>query len=329
MGGGWWGQGGRMPRLQLPGALGPSFRVADARASGVGEGRLRGRDLERLSHGTRLVAADVPEPEDHWQRQALRLRRRITAYLPVMPPDAFFAGPTAAALLGLPLPPGPALPLHVGVPFPRSAPRRRGVIGVQVLPRMVHTTLVDGIRVTDAATTWAMLGGHLGLNDLVAVADAIIRVPRHPGGFRTSPRGPLGTPADLRAALDAGRRRAAPTLRRALERAREGASSRPESWMRLVLIDGGLPEPVLDYDVTGPSGEFIGCSELAYPERRVAVEYESDGHLSRRQLERDIDKYTAYGAAGWRTIRLTSTHIFRAPREAVRRVRVALEDPSV
>lgn len=313
-----------MPRLELPDDLGRSFAVGQARSAGIGEGRLRGPDLERLTYGTRVFAEAEPVLAGYGDLRAYRLRRRIDAYLPAMPADAFFVGPTAAALHGLPLPPGPEQPLHVGVPFPRSAPRRRGVVGVQVLPRMVRTVSVRGIRFTDVATTWAMLGGHLGMNDLVAVADAIIRVPRHPGGFRPPSAGALGTREELGEALDAGRRRGAGKLRRALERSRDGVSSRPESWLRLVLVDGGLPEPALDHDVRGSFGEFIGCSELAYPEHRVAVEYESDGHLTRAQLERDIDKYTAYAAAGWHPVRLTSRHVFSAPREAVRRVRSAL-----
>lgn len=318
-----------MPRIAVPPSLGGSFRVADALAAGMGEGRLRGSDLERLTHGTRTLVRGPTPVLDGWEGRRLELQRRVVGYLPAMPPDAFFVGPTAAALHGLPLPSAAAQPLHVGVPYPRSAPRRRGVVGVQVLPRMFRTTRVDGVPLTDVATTWAMLGGHLGLNDLVAVADAIIRVPRHPGVARPSAKGPLGTREELEAALVAGRRRGAAILRAALERARDGASSRPESWLRLVLVDGGLPEPTLDYDVLDDHGRWLGCSELAYPDRRVAVEYESDGHLTRKQLERDIDKYTAYSAAGWRTIRLTGSHVFLIPREAVRRVRVALESSSV
>lgn len=86
---------------------------------------------------------------------------------------------------------------------------------------------------------------------------------------------------------------------------------------------------MLDHDVFGPHGEFLGCSELAYPHERVAIEYESDRHLTRAQLERDIDKYTAYAAAGWRTIRVTSSHVFRYPRELVRRVAVARRGSSM
>lgn len=263
-----------------------------------------------------------------WEREAEDVRRRIDSYLPLMPDGAFFTGPTAAFLHALPLPRGMHETLHVGVHHPRTAPRRVGVTGVQVLPRMATVVIRDGLPFADVATTWAGLGAGMSLFDLVAVTDAILRVPRHPGGFRSATASALATKDDLAHALAAGRRRGAERLRQALDRARTGASSRPETWMRLTLVDAGLPEPVLDHDVVGTAGEFLGCSELAYPEARVAIEYESDGHLSRRQLERDIDKCTAYAEAGWRTVRLTGSHVFRTPREAVRRVTAALRDSS-
>ncbi len=308
--------------------MGTSFRVARARAAGVGEGRLRARDLERPFHGSRARPLVLDETQPTWEREAVELRHRIAGYRPLLPAGAFFAGPTAAHLLGLPLPSGIHTSLHVAVPHPRTAPRRAGIRGIQVLPRMVRLAELDGMPVTDAATTWAMLGATLGVYDLTAVADAILRVPRHPGGFREPSGPPIAQHADLEAALAAGRRWGAGRLREALARARTGSSSYAESWMRLVLMDGGLPEPVLDHDVLDEHGGFIGCSELAYPRARVAIEYESDGHLTRRQLERDIDKYTAYAANGWTTVRLTSTHVFRYPGEAVRRVRSALHRAS-
>ena len=316
--------------LLLPAALGDSFRVADARGAGVGEGRLRGRDLERPFHGSRILApgGTADRPDAPWELEARDLRHRILAYRPLLPAGAFFAGPTAAFLHGLPLTLGIHDRLHVGVLHPRTAPHRPGIRGVQVLPRMASIIELDGMPVTDLATTWAMLGPTLGLYDLVAVADALLRVPRHPGGFRASEGETRAARAQLGAALEAGRRPGAPRLRTALGRARTGASSRAESWMRLVLVDGGLPEPALDVDVHDAHGRFLGCSELAYPAHLLAIEYESDGHLTRRQLERDIDKYTDYAAAGWRTVRLTSSHVFRHPREAVRRVSQALRGSS-
>ena len=316
-----------MPRILLPPELGGAFRVGDARALGVGEARLRGPDLASPFHGAR--SRKGPEPTttpSRGEAEDADLRGRIRDYLPVMPDEAFFAGPTAAFLLGAPLPRGVNEKLTVGHLHPGSAPRRPGIRGVQVLPRMVRIEEHEGMRVSSPASTWAMLGGRLGMFDLVA--DAFLRVPRHPGGFRPPNGTALARADELRDALDAGRRRGAVDLRTALLRARTGSSSRPETWLRLVLVDGGLPEPELDVDVVGPHGEFLGCSELAYRRERLAIEYESDGHLTRAQLERDIDKYEAYAAAGWRVVRATSTHVFRAPAEIVRRVAAALGDRS-
>jgi hypothetical protein len=310
--------------------LGESFSFADARALGVAERRLCGPDLARPFRGGRVRN---PEPDPGAtlsvvERAEADLCRRILAYSAVMPDRAFFAGPTAGFLHGMALPLDVHDDLHIGFLHPGSAPRRPGIRGVQVLPRMVRVVDHAGYRVSSPASTWAMLGGMLEPNDLVAAADSVLRIPRHPGGFRRSSGPALATREQLAAALASGRRRGAAALRDALERARTGASSRPESWLRLALVDGGLAEPELDRDVCGPDGEFLGCSELVYPAARLAIEYESDRHLTRAQLERDIDKYEAYAAAGWRIVRLTSTHVFRIPGEAVRRVRAALESRS-
>ncbi len=80
---------------------------------------------------------------------------------------------------------------------------------------------------------------------------------------------------------------------------------------------------MLDHDVYDEFGRFLGCSELAYPQLRIAIEYESDGHLSQQQLRRDIDKYQAYAEAGWTVVRLTSQHVNRFPEEGIRRIRHA------
>ncbi|MEU1972390.1 hypothetical protein ABZ477_12075 [Microbacterium sp. NPDC019599] len=314
-----------MPRIELPTSLGDAFSVAHARSAGVGEGRLRGSDLERRFHGARLRVAPADGRLTPWERERAELQESIAAYLPVMPAGAWFTGPTAAALWGLPLPLGLTGDLHVAVAYPRTPPRRLGVRGTRVVPGMAGVVDRGGVPVADPATTWAALGGMLLPYDLVAVADAMLRVPRHPGGYRPARERPLATRDELAAALIAGRRRGAADLRRALTRARTGAASRPESWTRLILVDAGLPEPDLDVDVVGEHGEFLGCLDLAYPRHRVGIEYEGDGHLTRPQLERDIDKYAALGAAGWQIIRLTSHLVFRVPNEAVRRVRAALE----
>jgi hypothetical protein len=300
------------------------FRVRDALAAGVGENRLRNPALERVFHGARAWPDPANGDIAAWQAEIRALEHRMAAYLPIMPSRAFFAGPTAAFIHGMPLPGGIHDRLWVGIHHPHTAPLRDGVRGVQVLPRMATIHDRGGVRVTSPADTWAMLGAALGVKDLTAAADFLLRVPRHPGGFSVVDDTPLCSREDLVDALASGRRIGAVRLRTALELARTGSSSRPETWMRLILLDAGLPEPEIDVDVFDEFGGFVGCLDAAYRQQRVGIEYEGSTHLTKRQLDRDIDKYTALDSLGWRIVRLTSTHVFTHPHEAVRRVRAAL-----
>ncbi|WP_345186642.1 hypothetical protein [Microbacterium panaciterrae] len=71
-------------------------------------------------------------------------------------------------------------------------------------------------------------------------------------------------------------------------------------------------------------GRFLGCSEIAYPAFRTAVEYEGDYHRTdRRRWQSDIEKYQAYAAVGWRVVQVTADHL-RVPRRTVQRVREVL-----
>ncbi|MDT0156862.1 hypothetical protein Q9R19_04390 [Microbacterium sp. ARD32] len=246
-------------------------------------------------------------------------------YRPVMTDGGFFCGQSAAVAWGIPLPPWcwPDSVLHVGIHRPRRAPRRPRVIGHKFTRGFIHVTSLEGLPLTDPASTWATLGGVLPEEALVAAADYLLRTPRHPGGFRPAVGAALATRDELRVLTERKGRPGAPRLRRALDLARDGAASPPETQIRLILREAHLPEPALDFDVHDQRERFLGCSELAYPELKIAIEYESDGHLTRQQLQRDIDKYQAYAEAGWDVVRLTSQHVYRDRAEAVRRVRAA------
>jgi hypothetical protein len=69
-------------------------------------------------------------------------------------------------------------------------------------------------------------------------------------------------------------------LRNVLALADPGAGSPMESRLRLVLVSGGLPRPVTQFEVRS-GGVFIARLDLAYPERRLGVEYEGDHHRGR------------------------------------------------
>ncbi|MET0932627.1 MAG: hypothetical protein ABWX56_02865, partial [Mycetocola sp.] len=291
-------------------------------ASGVGEGRLRGTDLDSPFQGVRQVrtAASAPTPESA-RVHALGLAH---AYAQRMSGEEFFSHETAALIWGAPLPASAVGNPHVSVRAPGRTPRARGVIGHTVRPELVRVTTRGGMPVASPASTWATLGG-LELFDLVAVGDFFVRVHRSEGYFRVNPgMPPLATPGQLRAAVDAGRRLGARNLRAALPRIRVDSWSRTETWTRLILEDAGLPEPVLNADYYDEHGIFLACPDLSYPEFKVAVEYEGGHHLDASRFARDIDRLDRLAEHGWRVVRASSHLVFVDPAELARRVRVAL-----
>jgi hypothetical protein len=242
-------------------------------------------------------------------------------------PGAFFVLESAALIYGLPVPIHVDTPVHVGVYQPHRAPRGRGVSGHQVPRHLVALRDIGGLTVTSPASTWAQLGAVLSVRDLVAVGDAIVRVPRGEGGAPADPASALGTTAQLEAAIAAGRRVGIGRLREALPLIRVGSSSRPESHLRLDLMDARLPTPVLDHEVRDGVGRLLGISEIAFPGFRVAVEYEGEQHrVDKLQWNRDIEKYREYAAAGWTVVRVTAETLYGSSRPAAALVRDALWD---
>lgn len=252
----------------------------------------------------------------------------MSHFVPAMTGSMFFSHISAAVFWNVPLP-ARAIgeEVDVAVFLPRRAPRGAGVRGRAVSPALasVRSDPERGWRVTSPATTWAMLGCLLDHPyDLVAAADHLVRVRRMPGGRGGVVRPPLTTLSQLTAAVEAGRRQGVRRLRDALPHVRTGAASRLETWLRLTLVDGGLPEPRLDHDVYDDRGEFVACLDLAYPELRIAIEYDGDHHRTDPvQWARDVDRLDRLAEEGWRVVRVTRQHVFHAPGEVVRRVRAA------
>lgn len=247
-----------------------------------------------------------------------------------MPRNQFFTHVTAAVLWGLPVPArllrdafGRLRDLDVGVLAPLRHPRHAGVRGHQLKSGRAHvvTHKTHAVRLTTPASTWAALGAVIvDQYDLVAVADAVVREKI----FSDDPP-PLATLEQLHKAVAAGRRVGGPALRQALPRVRTRSASRMESRCRLILSDAGLPEPELNYVVLDRDGEFVACVDLAYPQQKIAIEYEGEHHLrDAEQWAKDIARYEALAAAGWFVIRVTKADVFDRRVDLVRRVRHAL-----
>ncbi|GAY14113.1 hypothetical protein [Mycobacterium sp. shizuoka-1] len=93
-------------------------------------------------------------------------------------------------------------------------------------------------------------------------------------------------------------------LRELLPLVDAGAESPKESWLRLLLIDGGLPKPETQIPVVD-GGAPIAYLDMGYRDIRLAFEYDGDQHRTdRRQYVRDLRRLPAVERAGWEVIRV-------------------------
>ncbi len=97
-----------------------------------------------------------------------------------------------------------------------------------------------------------------------------------------------------------------------------------ESEARLVMIDGGLPEPVLQYEIVDRDGHLWRV-DFAWPVQKVIVEYDGfDWHSSPDHLRRDRQKRAALQELDWTVISIVSDDVRRHPAVMVRRIGAAL-----
>lgn len=103
------------------------------------------------------------------------------------------------------------------------------------------------------------------------------------------------------------------------------AESPPESRLRVSLVLGGLPAPEVQYRILDEHHEIVlARADLAYPEAKLAIEYDGRGHLDPIQTERDRERDTALAAQGWETLRLGSDQLYALP-QTLRTIETMLE----
>jgi hypothetical protein len=99
-----------------------------------------------------------------------------------------------------------------------------------------------------------------------------------------------------------------------------GAQSPKESWLRLVLVDAGLPRPVTQIEVT--DGHDVAYLDMGWEEPMVAIEYDGDQHRTdRRQYVKDIRRAEMVDRLGWHVIKVIRED---RPNVVIQRARYAL-----
>lgn len=124
----------------------------------------------------------------------------------------------------------------------------------------------------------------------------------------------------LRAAANQTGRRGIVKVRELIELAAGEAESPMESEARLVMIDGGLPMPELQYELIDRSGRLWRL-DFAWPDQQVAVEYDGfDWHSDPESLRRDRQKRAALQEMNWSVTSIVSDDVRRRPWDMVRRI---------
>ncbi|WP_343708767.1 hypothetical protein [Mycobacterium sp.] len=138
------------------------------------------------------------------------------------------------------------------------------------------------------------------------------------------------TPGDLqRAVLEQRGRRGIVAVRELLAYADARAESAMESEARLVMIDHGLPRPILQHEIRGRDGETWRV-DFGWPDVRVAAEYESiEWHVGRREMLRDKTRWGKIQELDWILIPIVVHDVRQEPARLAERIARHLSRPRV
>ena len=103
-----------------------------------------------------------------------------------------------------------------------------------------------------------------------------------------------------------------------------GAQSPKETWLRLVLVQAGLPRPQTQIPVHDGDDDLpFAYLDMGWRDWLVAVEYDGDQHRSdRRQYVKDIRRRERLERMGWIVVTVVAED---REQDIVRRVRAALD----
>jgi predicted transcriptional regulator of viral defense system len=167
----------------------------------------------------------------------------------------------------------------------------------------VDCTEVDGIPTTTVARTIFDLTASSRTTTVDLAIDAALRKE-------------LTTLGELEATLDRLSRRGRAGVSRFRRILAERSDhellpeSPPERRLVRLLRAHGLPVPVLQYEIRGHDGRVVARADLAYPDLKIAIEYDSyEHHVGKAALVRDGARRNAIVALDWLPITATAADL--------------------
>jgi very-short-patch-repair endonuclease len=97
-----------------------------------------------------------------------------------------------------------------------------------------------------------------------------------------------------------------------------------ESVLRWLIHEAGLPAPILQHVVRDGAGRFLGQEDLAWPDRRVLVEFDGNVHRERRVFVDDLRRQNGLVLARWTVLRFTSADVLRRSDQVIAAIWAAL-----
>lgn len=139
---------------------------------------------------------------------------------------------------------------------------------------------MSGLPATTLERTWWDLAVRLSLSDLVATGDRALQ---------------LGASVRVLEALvrARARRRGNANARAALPMLGRRSASRPESHLRVAVIQAGLTCLEVNEPVHDRNHGWLATPDLSCRESRIALEYQGGEHADAARMRRDITRATS------------------------------------
>lgn len=235
-------------------------------------------------------------------------------------PGAVISHETAAELFEFPLP--PELSREGGASVHCRAEKGTSARASALLTVHIRSGAPvirrHGVVMSHPVIALQEIAPRMSFGELVACVDALAAT-----RFGTAYRIPL---SEIRTLVESRKGRGASALTEAATHARERVWSPRETTMRLMVRGHGYPEPSLNHEIRDPATGIVYYIDLAYPQWRVAIEYDGDEHRTdKSRWESDLHKNDVLHAEGWAVLRASAADLHR-PQDFFLRLESAIRD---
>src|SRR3954454_894293 len=275
------------------------FTLREARAAGLSDSALQSAPWRRMFRGV-WAHVDMEDTRE----------TRLAAARLVIPSHGVLRGLTAAWIYGADVRREDDLDVHAGFPEGKRIRNQPGLVVCQETLRSADICVIDGVAVTSPVRTvfdcLRLLRGH----ERVVVADALTHLE-------------LTTVEEIRSYFAGQRRMRNLRIAELLIDDIEPKSESPmETRLRLTIVDGGLPRPEGQWEIGTGAGVVMWRLDLAYPEVKLAIEYDGAWHWKQRR--EDDKRRAALRALGWEVLVFDADDVYGHPDRVVQEVRSAL-----